>query len=243
MTAPAGKSTRGVRARPRRSAGERVGVFGGTFDPVHYGHLRSVEEARETLALDRVILVPAADPPHKERSPISDPAHRCAMLRYAVRGVPGLAVSTVEINRPGQSFTIDTLRQLAQTHPDWQITLLMGADSFADISTWKEYAAIFAETDIAVFSRPGCSQARTHHLRSALPVAVRRDFRYSPDQKTLIHRTGKQVRFLTVSAFDISATDIRDRVRRGRSIRFLLPWTVERYIERHRLYRAGSRSR
>ena len=233
-TAPA----RGLGASPanRRT---RVGVFGGTFDPVHYGHLRSVEEAREILDLDRILLVPAADPPHKQRRPITLATHREAMLRGAIRSHRVFQVSTVEIDRPGVSFTIDTLGQLQRQHPSWQITLVMGIDAFADIATWKNHAAIFDEVDIAVLSRP---PQIVRNPRTVLPVAVREDFRYASDHRSLVNRTGKRVQFLTVSALDISATDIRDRVRRGRSIRFLVPSSVERYIERERLYRAGKAS-
>lgn len=229
-----------ARARQRRPAAPtapRVGIYGGTFDPVHLGHLRCVEEAREILGLDRVLIVPAADPPHKQGRSISAARHRLAMLRSAVRGHPLFGVSTIEIGRPGASFTIDTLRQLRARRPDWDLTLLMGSDSFAEIATWKEHEALFDIADIGVFSRPPLS---VRYGRAALPVAVRSQFRYASDRNTLINQTGKRVSFLRVSSIDISATDIRGRVRRGRSIRYLVPASVERYIEREQLYRAGS---
>lgn len=239
MSNPSRKSI-GRRSAPRTPRTPiRVGVFGGTFDPVHFGHLRSVEEAREQLSLDRVLLVPAADPPHKQRRRLTPAPHRTAMLRRAVRGQSYLRVSSVEIDRPGKSFTIDTLRQLRRAYPHWQLTLLMGADAFADIATWKDYPAIFAEVDVAVFSRPTQCLAEP---RDALPVAVRGEFRYSPSRRSLVNQTGKRIHFLTVTALDISATEIRDRVRRDRSIRFLLPPTVERYIAAQRLYRHGRTS-
>jgi len=186
------------------------------------------------LGLDRVLIVPAADPPHKQGRSISPARHRLAMLRAAVRGHPHFEVSTVEIDRPGASFTIDTLRQIRSRHPGWELTLLMGTDSFAEIATWKEHEALFEIADFGVFTRPPVSSRRI-----ALPVAVRRRFRYASNRDTLINRTGKRVSFLRVSSIDISATDIRGRVRRGRSIRYLVPAAVERYIEREQLYRAG----
>jgi nicotinate-nucleotide adenylyltransferase len=227
-------------ARHQRRAGQRapcVGIFGGTFDPVHIGHLRCVEEAREILGLDRILLVPAADPPHKRGRSISPATHRLAMLRSAVRAHPAFRVSTIEIDRAGASFTIDTLRQIRADHPTWNLTLLMGTDAFAEIATWKEYLALFDIADFGVFSRPS---GRVRSPRMALPVAVRSRFRYASDRNALINQTGKRVSFLSVSALDISATDIRSRVRHGRSIRFLVPDSVERYIEREHLYRAGS---
>jgi nicotinate-nucleotide adenylyltransferase len=223
----------------------RVGIFGGTFDPVHFGHLRCVEEAREALGLQRVLLIPAADPPHKRGRSITPARHRLAMLRRAVRDHPPFRVSTVEIDRAGPSFTIDTLRQLAASHPRWELTLLMGLDAFAEIHTWKEHGALFDAVDIGVLSRPlaGARQSKSAPDRLALlPVAVRGHFRYAARQGVLVNRKGNRVLFLSVSALDISATDIRDRVRNERSIRFLLPPAVERYIERERLYRAGSRA-
>ncbi len=214
----------------------KVGIFGGTFDPVHFGHLRCVEEAREMLRLDHILLIPAADPPHKRARAITAAAHRLAMLRGAIRGHPLFRVSTIEIERPGASFTIDTLRQISARNRDWQLTLVMGIDAFAEIHTWKEYTSLFEIADVAVLARPAVD---TRHPRMAVPVAVRGHFRYDSDHHTLVNRTGKRVYFLSVSALDISATDIRNRVRRGRSIRFLVPTSVERYIEREQLYRAG----
>ena len=212
-----------------------LGIFGGTFDPIHLGHLRCVEEAREELSLDQVLIIPAADPPHKRGNKISKASHRMAMLRLAIRGHAPFQASTVEIDRSGASYTIDTLRQLQERYPRAVLTLIMGIDAFREIDTWKEYETLFRITNIAVLSRP---PYRVHNPRSFLPVAVRRDFSYSRDRKTLFSQSGNRVSFLSVSALDISATTIRDRVRRGRSIRFLVPASVERYIEREGLYRA-----
>lgn len=228
---------------PSPIADTRVGIFGGTFDPVHYGHLRCVEEAREALALQRVLLIPAADPPHKRARDVTPARHRLAMLRRAVRGHAPFRVSTIEIERSGPSFTIDTLRQLGAAHPSWRLTLLMGVDAFAEIHTWREYTALFDEVDIAVLSRPTTTAPAPGgggDRLALLPVAVRRQFRYSRQHRALVNHNGNRVFFLSVSALDISATDIRDRVRNERSIRFLLPLSVERYIQRERLYRAGS---
>jgi len=221
-------------------AGFRIGIFGGTFDPIHFGHLRAAEEAREILGLDQVLLVPIADPPHKRNRPISGAPQRMAMLRLAIRGHAPFRASPIEIERPGLSFTIDTLRQLRRKHRDAQLVLLMGLDAFAELDTWKEYRALFAIADIAVLSRPPQS---VRHPKSQLPVAVQRDFRYAPGRKSLVNSNGNQVFFLSVTALDIAATDIRERVSAGRSIRFLVPPAVERFIRHERLYHAAGRSR
>ena len=216
-----------------------IGIFGGTFDPIHFAHLRCAEEAREQLGLDVVWFMPAADPPHKTRRRIAPAVDRLAMTRLAIAGHPQFRVSTIETERPGRSFTVDTLRALRSRLPaSTRLTLLVGLDAFAEIGTWKEYRALFALADLAVWSRP---PQRLRALRALLPVAARGEFCYGPDRRTLVHHTGNRIRFLTVTALDISASDIRQRIQRGRSIRYLVPPAVERYLTRHRLY-AGSRA-
>ena len=216
----------------------RIGIFGGTFDPIHLGHLRAAEEAREQLALDAVWFVPNADPPHKTHRRITAATHRVAMVRRAIAGQPAFRVSTIELERPGRSYTVDTLRALQGRLPDaTRLVLLVGLDAFREIDTWKEYRALFTLADLAVWSRP---PFRVHAPRALLPVAARPLFCYGPDRTTLVHHSGFQIQFLTVTALDISASDIRQRIRRGRSIRFLVPPAVERYLTREGLYR-GSR--
>ena len=218
---------------PRRRRGRRIGVFGGTFDPIHVAHLRCAEEAREDLRLDEVLFVPAADPPHKTRR-ITPAVHRLAMVRLAIAGHPAFRASTIEMERDGRSYTVDTLRALhARLPAGTALTLLIGLDAFREIGTWKDYRTLFALADVAVWTRP------PHHLgrlRALLPVAARADFCYGPGQTTLRHRTGNQIRFVAVTALDVSASAIRSRLRRGRSIRYLVPAAVQRYLSRHRLY-------
>lgn len=211
----------------------RLGVFGGTFDPIHVAHLRCAEEAREQLGLHQVLFVPAADPPHKTRR-VTPAAHRLAMVRLAIADNPAFRVSTIEIERGGRSFTVDTLRALRARLPRaTALTLLIGLDAFLEIDTWKEYRALFGLADLAVWSRP---PHRVGPPRALLPVAARQDFCYRRGRRILQHRTGNQIRLLTVTALDVSASAIRLRLRRGRSIRYLVPPAVERYLSRHRLY-------
>jgi len=213
----------------------RIGVFGGTFDPIHLGHLRCAEEAREQLGLDHVLFIPAADPPHKPHRRIIPAHHRLAMVKLAAAGNPRFRVSSIEIERSGPSYTIDTLRSLRlRLGPAVQLTMLLGLDAFRDIGTWKEYRALFPLADVAVWGRPGETRNRS---RGLLPVAARADFCYAKNQITLLHNTGTRIQFLTVTALDISASDIRSRLQRGRSVRYLLPSAVERYATREGLYR------
>ena len=237
MTRPAPPlpATRARRPRAPGPAPLRVGVFGGTFDPIHLGHLRCAEEAREQLALDHVLFVPAADPPHKPHRRITPAHHRLAMVKLAAAGNPRFCVSSIEIERRGPSYTVDTLRSLRlRLGPTAHLTLLLGLDAFRDIGTWKDFQTLFRLTDMAVWSRPPAVRGRS---RALLPVAARREFCYANDQTTLIHQTGTRIQFLTVTALDISASDIRQRLRRGHSVRYLLASAVERYLTREGLYR------
>ncbi|MGD9762926.1 MAG: nicotinate-nucleotide adenylyltransferase [Candidatus Binatia bacterium] len=216
-------------------ARRRIGLFGGTFDPIHLGHLRSAEEAREQLALERVLFVPAGAPPHKRGRRITAAAHRLAMVRLAIAGHPAFQVSTVEVQRRGRSYTIDTVRTLArQLPPDMRFALLVGLDAFRDIGTWKDFRALLGLVDVAVWTRPG---ARLAAPRALLPVAARGDFCYGPERTQLVHHTGTRIEFLTVTALDISASAIRQRLQRGQSVRYLVPAAVERYVTREGLYR------
>lgn len=213
----------------------RLGIFGGTFDPVHVAHLRCAEEARETLALDRVLFILAATPPHKRHRPIAPASHRLAMLRLALAGNRAFRVSAMELDRSGPSYSVDTLRRLrAELPAATELVFLLGLDAFRDIHTWKEHRALLTLADFAVFARPG---SRLRSFRALLPVATRKDFCYGRDRQTLRHKSGSQVRFLDLTALDISASAIRERVTRAQSIRYLVPLPVERYIARHRLYR------
>ena len=217
----------------RGRAARRIGVFGGTFDPIHLAHLRCAEEAREQLALDQILFIPAADPPHKSRR-ITAAAHRLAMVRLATAGNQAFGVSAIEIERGGRSYTVDTLRELsAQLPAGTALTLLIGLDAFREIGTWKDYRTLFALADLAVWSRPPDVIRRPLGL---LPVAAQRDFCYRGGNDTLRHRTGNHIRFLTVTALDISASAIRRRRRRGLSTRYLVPEAVERYVSRYGLY-------
>ena len=211
----------------------RIGILGGTFNPVHLAHLRSAEEVREAQHLDRVLFVPSATPPHKPTNGLAPAAHRLAMVRLAIRGNPHFRVSTIELQRRGRSYSVDTLRALHADVPGAQLFFIMGMDAFREIRTWKEYRRIFELCNLVVTSRPAYADAA---LLSALPVAVRAEFCYRRATRRLEHRTGNQIIFERISDLDISASAIRHRLHCGLSIRYLVPATVERYIGQHRLY-------
>lgn len=185
-------------------------MFGGTFDPPHVGHLALAEWACDALGLDRVLFVPARQPPHKPATAPSPVARRLAMIRLAVRGNPRFAVSTLELERTGPSYTVDTLRALARRHPRAGLHLLIGGDSLGDFPRWREAREIARIATLVVAGRPGVSPARRAGART--PVVL--------DNPPL----------------DIASRVLRQRVREGRSIRYLVPELVRRYIARHRLY-------
>lgn len=221
----------------RRVKIRRLGIFGGTFDPIHLAHLRCAEEAREALSLDRVLFVPSATPPHKSGT-VASGRDRLAMVRRAVAGHPMFRASSIEIHRSGPSYSIDTLRALRRRFPEpTKFVFLLGIDAFREIGTWKQFADLFPLADFAVLSRPPHRQPAPRNL---LPVAARRQFCYSHRRRMLVHESGNRIVFLDVTSLDISASDIRQRVRRGKSIRYLVPNSVERYLDEHRLYRRGN---
>jgi len=194
----------------------RIGLFGGTFDPPHLGHLALAEQARDRLRLDEVRFIPAGQPPHKPRVRVSPAARRVAMTRLAVRGNPVFTVSTIEVRRGGPSFTVETLRRVARSAPRARLYLLMGADSLDDFAAWREPHAILDLATLVVAGRPVGGRRRA---RARLRVPRARIVRLDNPELAL------------------SSSGVRAHVRAGRSVRYLVPDAVAAYIERHRLYR------
>jgi nicotinate-nucleotide adenylyltransferase len=237
--AEAASAKRATVVSGRATGGMRVGIFGGTFNPIHIAHLRSAEEVREAQRLDRVLFIPSARPPHKPRDGLVSAPHRLAMVKLAIAGNRHFRVSTIEIDRGGRSYSVDTLRSLRAALPNARFSFIMGIDAFHEIATWKDYRSLFALCDLVVTSRPPHDE---RPIAAALPVAVRSEFCYRADIETLEHRTGNRIIFQRVSGLDISASAIRRRLGGGRSVRYLVPAAVERYITRHGLYARRVRS-
>jgi len=190
------------------SSARSIGLLGGSFDPVHHGHLIAGRVAAESLGLDELRFVPAREQPFKLGRHVAPPADRVAMLELAIAGTPGFAIERIELERPGPSYTVDTLLALRAREPEARLTLLLGADAAAELDAWHRAAELPRLARIAMFTRPGT------------PVPV------SP----LIAAA------VTVPAVEISATEIRRRVRTGRPIRYWVPDAVAEYVARHRLY-------
>jgi nicotinate-nucleotide adenylyltransferase len=185
-----------------------IGLFGGSFDPVHHGHLIVGQVAREKLGLELLRFVPAREQPFKRDRHQSSPDDRAAMLSLSIENAPGFALETAELNRPGPSYTVDTLTELRQREPDAELILLLGADAAAELPTWHEARRIPELARVVVFARPG----------------------------TAVPASGWISQRIEVPAVDISATEIRNRVRQGRPVRYWVPDAVAEYIATHRLY-------
>ena len=211
----------------------KTGILGGTFNPIHLAHLRIAEEVREACALDEVLFIPAAAPPHKAVEGETSFAHRLAMIEAAIADNPGFRVSDLEARRSGKSFSVDTLELLRQADPAGERYFIVGLDSFRDIATWHEYVRLFELAHLVVTARPGVDLPDP---LTALPVAVQNDFCYDDQLKKLRHRSGNVVIFLEETRLDISSTLIRGKVAGGASIRYLVPPVVAAYIADHGLY-------
>jgi nicotinate-nucleotide adenylyltransferase len=219
----------------------KIGLFGGTFDPIHWGHLRSAEEVSETFGLDRVYFIPAALPPHKRGQTMTAARDRLRMVRLAVARNPKFSVSTAEISRPGISYSIDTIREFAATLNKGDVLyFIIGLDAFREIRTWKDFAAIFPLCNFIVTSRPG---SKEKDPLKGTGVAVKKLFCYDFKQKNYRHRSGTRVYFDELTDIAISASEIRALVKEGKSIRYLVPSEVENYIKRRALYSNGRNPR
>lgn len=206
-----------------------VGVYGGTFNPIHVGHLRAAEEVAEALGLARVLFVPSAVPPHKADDPrdaIAPAALRLDWVRRAIADNPGFAADPIEVERGGASYLVETLGALRQrlARGDEAPVFLVGSDAFAEMGEWREPTALFALAHYAVMVRP---PLRSGSLADWLPPAVRDDVELAPDGRSGRHRRADTwLRLVEIAGFDVSASDLRARLRDGRSVRYLLPEAI-----------------
>ncbi|MCA9269160.1 MAG: nicotinate-nucleotide adenylyltransferase [Planctomycetales bacterium] len=200
----------------------RLGIYGGSFDPVHYGHLLLAECCREQLALDEVWFLPAAVPPHKTRQARAADKHRAEMLQLAIGGHDAFRLATLELERGGVNYTFETLEQIQRDRPDDRLFFLMGADSLDDFPRWREPARICQAATISVVARPGAP---------------------APDFDALLGvASGEQIAAMraavvTMPLIELSSSDLRRRVAAGQSVRYRTPAAVRKYIESHGLYR------
>lgn len=200
----------------------KIGIIGGTFDPIHYGHLLMAEQCREQCGLEQVWFLPTGSPPHKQGSTISEGEHRAAMVELAIAGHSDFSVNRRELEREGTTYTYETLEALHAEDPERALFFLIGADSLADLPDWRNPGRI---------------------LELATVVAVNRGDRPLPTLEPLKERLGEdaveRIQIVTMPGIDLSATKIRESVREGKSIRYMVPRAVEAYLAEHGLYRAS----
>ncbi len=211
-----------------------VGIFGGTFNPIHLGHLRAAEEVLEALGLERMIFVPSAQPPHKSDDQMAKARDRLAWVRAATAANPRFQVDALEVERGGPSYSADTLRTLGERLAPELPVFIIGHDAFALVDSWREPESLFHLTHFAVIARP--PQA-VGSLSDWIPKCIRDEVEIDSDGDRARHRTaGTWIRRLEIRALDVSASDIRERLQTGRSVRYLVPEAVIEAVEQSGAY-------
>lgn len=211
----------------------KIGLMGGTFNPIHNAHLRIAEEARIACGLDRVIFIPASDPPHKKLAGDVPFDLRCRMVRLAITGNPFFELSPLEGERSGKSYSIDTIEIFRKQMPNDELFFIIGGDSFLELGLWHRHADIFRSCHLIVFERPGCIIDDPY---GALPVVIRGEFGYDAESRRLSHASGHFVHFVPGALQDISSTEIRRLSAAGKSIDGFVPPAVAAYISQQRIY-------
>jgi nicotinate-nucleotide adenylyltransferase len=229
----------------------RIGIMGGTFDPIHLGHLRAAEEIYWAFGLDRIIFVPAARPPHKEEVVAASAMHRYEMVSLATVFTPYFTVSPIELQREGKSYSVETVREFQRlSGPDTNLYFVVGVDAFLEMSEWREAKELLTLARVIVTARPGWRLDEVEHL---LAPEQRRllghpTFRYLKVSEVDPERVEeapapRQVLLVEVVSLDIASREIRQLVEEGRSIRHLVPDTVAAYMAKNRLYQRPARAR
>lgn len=198
---------------------ERIGIIGGTFDPIHLGHLIAAQWAQCELKLDKVIFVPAAIPPHKDNDEVLDPKHRYKMVKLATEGNKVFDLSDIELQREGRSYTVDTLKHFRQTYPKTQLFFIMGLDALLGLDTWKDVDELIGLANFVVTTRPGYIIKPHDEIYDRFPWAF-----------------WSKVIYLEIPGMEISSSLIRQRLKLGKSIKYLVPQVIESYILKNKIY-------
>jgi nicotinate-nucleotide adenylyltransferase len=219
----------------------KVGIFGGTFNPIHYGHLRAAEEVREKIGLDTILFIPSGKPPLKTRE-IVPARHRYAMLRMAVKGNSSFELSDIECRKKSKAFTVKTLEELTSINPETEFFFVLGIDAFLDIPHWWRPEQLVSMTDFIVISRPGLSfSAMCNSPYLTTGIAALRDVDRSGNMRHVIKlKSNRHAILMRLTPIGISSTQIRKCIRQGKSIKYLLPPEVQSYIITHKLYKKKS---
>jgi len=219
----------------------RIGLFGGTFDPIHIGHLRAALEVKQGFGLDRIIFIPAALPPHKKGGQVADAADRLKMVELGVSGYSGFSVSDAELRRSGPSYSIDTINHFKTSgDPASEILFISGLDAFLEIDTWKSYRDLLRQIAFIVIARPmfdgSDTSLRWKRLEDFINAKISADYRFCESSAGFVHSGSKPIYAFDVTSLDISSTRIRELVKTGQPITYLVPESVEDYVKSRGLY-------
>ncbi len=215
----------------------RIGLMGGTFNPVHLGHLRAAEEVREKFKLNIIYFVPCNEPPHKSNIDLIDANIRLQMLKLAIKGTDAFRCSDIEIRRGGKSYSIDTIRHfLERGIKGSQIYFILGNDSFAEIKTWKNYKELIESCNFIIIKRPGYGE---FSLKKQLPLDLFKILSYNKKIKCYETRSKKRIFLTEIKGLEVSSSMIRELIRRGKSIRYLVPEDVFNYIKKRKSILTG----
>jgi nicotinate-nucleotide adenylyltransferase len=229
-----------------RDVTNRVALFGGTFNPIHAGHLRAAEEVLKALQLREIIFIPSATPPHKSELPLASAEQRLEWVKKAIAPHPGFSVNALELHRQGPSYTVDTLREFKETLAPERPIFLLGWDAFCLLDSWHEAEKIPALADLVVLTRP--PEEEKHFEEGRLPSLFSGRVRLEDEGRLLRHDLrggtdqGGWVRLLPIAALEVSASQIRERLRKGESVRYLLPDSILRDVEESNIYSGLSTS-
>ncbi len=215
----------------------RIGLFGGTFNPIHRGHLQCSLEVKNGFSLDEIYIIPSAIPPHKGMEDMVSAKNRLEMIELAVSEYPGYIVCDVELKRTGLSYTIDTVNHLiSNASGNLELVMIIGIDAVLEIHTWKSYMSFFKRLPLIVMARPGRKGHREilgDYLRAQISV----EYKFSVGDKAFVHHTKKPVYLHNGSLMDISSSRVREMIKQGRSVKNLVPLAVDEYIEKKGLYK------
>ncbi len=222
----------------------RLGLLGGSFNPIHRCHLSIAHSAQQLLQLDRILFIPTGDPPHKQLGALATAQHRYRMVELAIQDMPGFALTDMEIRRPGKSYSIDTVRAIQQEYgPESTLFFIIGLDAFLDLPSWKDAETLLRSCRFVVFSRPSVSFRAVasiplfHSIREETLIALDAA---QQERADVVLAQGRTLTFLRLPPCDVSASEIRRRVQEGQPLVNLLPPPVESYILREGLYREDS---
>ena len=229
----------------KNSLKEKVGILGGTFDPITLGHLGLARDIQEKVNLDRIWFVPAWQSPHKQDHPPTDASHRLNMLKTALASYPSFEISEIELDQEEVSYTIDTLTSLKSQHPETEWYLILGMDTFQGFATWKKAREILESAHLTIATRPGYSNDISskilQSLMGNLPFSYQLHEQTNEIQTYLCQETGKTLTFCSIEPLDISSSEVRERIKSGLSVKNMLPPEIDQYIMAQLLYSARPR--